>query len=75
MAAPMFVSDEDILRRIQAEYREMPGLRLTPAQAQRLWNLNRGTCEAAFAYLVDHRFLFQTTDGAFVLFDSGTPVR
>ena len=75
MAAPTFLTDDDIVRRIQAEYREMPGLRLTPAQAQRLWNLNRGTCEAALARLVDRRFLFETTDGAFVLFDSGSPVR
>lgn len=28
---------EHILRRIQGEFREMPGLRLTCRQAQRLW--------------------------------------
>jgi hypothetical protein len=73
--APTFVTDEVILRRIQAEFREMPGLRLTPAQAQRLWNLTRGTCDAALSYLVDHRFLFRTTDGAFIRWDSSSPVR
>jgi DNA-binding transcriptional LysR family regulator len=73
--APTFLTDEDILRRIQAEYREMPGLRLTPAQAQRLWNLNRGTCDAALSYLVDRRFLLRTADGAFILVDPSSPVR
>ena len=75
MAAPMFLTDGDILSRVQAEYREMPGLKLTPAQAQRLWNLNRNTCDAVLSYLVDHRFLFRTADGAFIRFDSGSPVR
>ncbi len=75
MGAPTFLSGEDIVRRIQAEYREMPGLKLTPAQAQRLWNLTRGSCEEALSYLVDHRFLYRTADGAFIRLDSGSPVR
>ena len=75
MAAPVFLTEEDVLRRIQAEYREMPGLKLTPAQAQRLWNLNRATCDAVLSYLVDRRFLFRTADGAFIRIDSGSPVR
>ena len=32
-------------RRVESEYREMPGLRLTLPQAARLWGLERGTCE------------------------------
>ena len=35
---------DDVLQRIQGEYVEMPGLRLTPAQAQRLWGLERDVC-------------------------------
>ena len=31
----------DLTRRAQAEYREMPGLSLTLAQAQRLWGIDR----------------------------------
>ena len=31
---------EDVLRRVQGEFLEMPGLRLTEAQARRLWNLD-----------------------------------
>ena len=34
---------DEVLQRIQGEYLEMPGLRLTPAQAQRLWGLERST--------------------------------
>ena len=57
---------EDVLRRIQGEYREMPGLRLTKAQAQRLWGLDRAACDAALGALVETRFLFRNRDGAYV---------
>lgn len=36
---------------IRAEYREMPGLALTLAQAQRLWNLDVETCESVLEHL------------------------
>jgi len=45
----------------------MPGLRLTSAQAQRLWGLDRRTCEELLATLTRSRFLARTRDGAFVL--------
>ena len=32
---------ERIVYRVREEFREMPGLRLTPAQARRLWGLDR----------------------------------
>ncbi len=56
----------DILERIQGEYLELPGLRLTQSQAQRLWHLDRGVCDALLMALVDARFLSRTPDGAFV---------
>lgn len=62
-----------LLRRIQGEFLEMPGLRLTPAQAQRLWGLTRLECESIMHVLVDAQFLRQTRDGAFVLFDANSP--
>jgi DNA-binding IclR family transcriptional regulator len=62
---------EDVLQRIQGEYVEMPGLRLTPAQAQRLWGLDRATCERLLTALVNENFLSQTRDGSFVRTDSG----
>lgn len=57
---------EDALRRVQGEYIEMPGLRLTTAQAQRLWGLDRAACDALLGALVDSKFLSRTRDGAFV---------
>jgi hypothetical protein len=65
MAASQSALD-DVLRRVQGEYIEMPGLRLTPAQAQRLWGLDRAACDALLGALVDAKFLFRTRDGAFV---------
>ena len=56
---------EHVLRRIQAEFLEMPGLRLTSRQAQRLWNLDALVCESLLAALVDVRFLVQTDDGVY----------
>ena len=60
---------EDVLRRVQGEYIEMPGLRLTPAQAQRLWGLDRVACDMLLGALVDAKFLLRTRDGAFVRSD------
>ena len=42
---------DDVLQRIQGEYVEMPGLRLTAAQAQRLWGLERDVCDALLGAL------------------------
>lgn len=61
----------DVLRRVQGEYIEMPGLRLTIAQAQRLWGLDRAVCDALLGTLVEAKFLFRTRDGAFVRADHG----
>ena len=44
------------------EYLEMPGLRLTLAQAARLGNVDRATCLEALASLVDTGFLYQSGD-------------
>ena len=62
---------EDVLQRIQGEYAEMPGLRLTPAQAQRLWGLDRATCEKLLKVLVNDNFLSVTRDGSFIRTEGG----
>jgi len=72
---PEPIATEDVLRRVQGEYLEMPGLRLTEAQAQRLWNLDQASCAALLGALVDANFLFKTRDGAFMRVDSATPVK
>jgi len=66
---------DEVLQRIQGEFVEMPGLRLTASQAQRLWGLERDVCDALLGALVDARFLSQTRDGAFVRLDGAAPTR
>ena len=44
----------------------MPGLRLTLAQARRLWQLDALTCELAINALLEEGFLVRTSDGAFL---------
>jgi hypothetical protein len=55
-----------LLRRIQGEYTEMPGLILTEAQAQRLWAMDDRTCRMVLATLVERSFLRRTAAGAYV---------
>jgi hypothetical protein len=66
---------DEVLQRIQGEYVEMPGLRLTVAQAQRLWGLDRDVCNALLGALVDTKFLAQTRDGAYVRTEGGRPTQ
>jgi hypothetical protein len=56
----------ELTRRVRAEYAEMPGLSLTLAQAQRLWLIDRHTCESVFRALIAQGFLRMTTKGCFV---------
>jgi hypothetical protein len=60
-------TNEGVLRRIRAEFLEMPGLCLTVEQAQRLWSLEPRTCEALLNSLIDSQFLRRTARGLFVL--------
>ena len=62
----MAPATDDVLRRVQGEFLEMPGLRLTEAQARRLWGLDAASCTALLGALVDANFLFRTRDGAFM---------
>jgi len=55
---------EAIVRRVRNEFHEMPGLRLTPAQATRLWGLERETCREVIDMLVAAAFLRWTAAGA-----------
>jgi hypothetical protein len=59
------------VRRIYSEYLEMPGLRLTCAQAQRLWDLDRNRCLDALRILVDAGFLRTTDSGHYVRLTDG----
>jgi len=55
---------EVIIRHVRDEFHEMPGLRLTPAQATRLWGLEQETCRVVIESLVAAAFLRWTAAGA-----------
>jgi predicted transcriptional regulator of viral defense system len=52
--------------RLEAEYREMPGLVLTAREAERLVGLDRAACEAALSTLTRRRFLKKTVTGTYL---------
>jgi DNA-binding IclR family transcriptional regulator len=54
-----------IVRRIYAEFEEMPGLEVTEAQAARLWWLDRALCSRLLSGLVEARYLTRTPGGRF----------
>ncbi len=56
----------DLVMRIQAEYREMPGLSITLRQAERLFGAGGPRCEAALAVLVGRGILRATAKGRYV---------
>jgi hypothetical protein len=58
---------EQIMRRIRAEYREMPDMRLRPEQVQRLCGIEGAMCKEALDALVDAKFLRVRSDGSYVL--------
>ena len=64
---------QDVVRLIRAEFLEMPGLRLTPEEARRLWRLDASSCEEVLGALVESRFLSRTRDGAFIRNDGNSP--
>ena len=54
------ISSESFLaavRRARAEFLEMPGLKLTAAQAARLWSVDSAVCGKVLSVLVESRFL------------------
>ncbi len=75
MAPQPVRAGDEVLRRVQGEFLEMPGLRLTQAQARKLWGLDAASCESLLGALVEAKFLFQTRDGAFMRVEHATPVK
>ena len=51
------VEIQAILDRVRGEFNEMPGLRLTPEQAARLWNMDPRACAEVLRRLVAASFL------------------
>ncbi len=52
-----------VVDRVRAEFMEMPGLRLTVAQAARLWGLGLADCHRVIDALVRNAFLRRTEAG------------
>ncbi len=51
--------------RIRAEYLEMPGMRLTPTQVQRLSGVDISVCTLVLEDLVRAQFLYRGHDGSY----------
>ena len=56
----------DAVELIRMEYSELPELRLTFWQAQRLWSFSEELCERALTALIASGFLARTPDGVYV---------
>jgi hypothetical protein len=52
---------------VQAEYLEMPGLKLTKRQVRRLWSLDADVADRLLNVLVSARFLHRTGRGSYKL--------
>ena len=65
----------DLVSRMRAEYLEMPGLRLTIQQVQRLCGIERTHCETVLDSLVEARFLCVKSDGAYARLTDGDVLR
>ena len=62
---------EQTLNRICGEYLEMPGLRLTIKQAQRLWGLDEATCTQSLEFLTQAGFLARRGHDTYVRLTDG----
>jgi hypothetical protein len=60
---PAYAWFGEVLAHIRDEYDRMPGLCLTPSQAQRLWALDARTCRVALTRMVDTGFLVASPFG------------
>jgi hypothetical protein len=63
---------DQALARARADFLEMPGLRLTAAQARRLWTVDATVCDAVLATLVEARFLTSADNRYFIRASSPT---
>lgn len=71
---PAVIRPVDLLRRIQCEFLEMPGLCLTEPQARRLWNLDEASCAALLSELLEGGFLCRNRQGSFMRIEHASPL-
>ena len=65
---------ETLLKRIRAEFVEMPGLCVTSEQAQRLCGVERTLCQRMLDTLVEMKFLYVTPDGTYAQVTDGPKI-
>ncbi len=59
-----------LVDRVRSEFREMPGLQLTPAQASRLLGIEQAACLRVIDALIGAAFLRRTPAGTIVRVES-----
>ena len=57
---------QSLVARVRGEYGEMPGLRVTVAEASWLWQVEGATCETLLDHLVEQGFLRRRANGYYV---------
>lgn len=62
---PPVLASDPLLQKVWNDYVEMPGLRLTRAQAQRLWAVDETTCKQLLDRLVQAKLLVIGADGQY----------
>jgi hypothetical protein len=66
---------QQAFERIRAEYLEMPGMRLTPPQVQRLSGAEIAICKLVLDDLVRAKFLYMGPDGSYIRGNDDAPTR
>jgi hypothetical protein len=61
----------DVIKRLRAEYLQLPGLRLTAEQVQRLCGIERMMCQSVLDALVNAGFLCARSDGTYTRVTEG----
>jgi hypothetical protein len=69
---PMITSHHQVLERIRAEYLEMPDMRLTIEQIERLCGVDREICRIVLDALVEAKFLGVHRNGTYARFTDAT---
>ena len=59
------MTTKQVFDRLHAEYLEMPGMQLTPAQAQRLCGIGPDACRTVLSEMVAAGFLYVRQDGTY----------
>ena len=67
----MVMPHSPLINRIRGEFLEMPGLRLTLAQAQRLCGVERALCQRVLGTLVETGLMCVKTDGTYTRLTDG----